>query len=152
MNGNSPPFLNRGMSYPNNVSTCLRQWKYCQLLNGSIINGRFTVMFENKGPEKQTKPRHEKLWCHSGIWRDMEGMLQGWPIHQAARRCTCSSVRHTRAVKKPKRSFRRGLGSDPGCGSGRGVPVAGMWSTPGTDPLVSKVSHHLQVKHFRKDN
>lgn len=36
--------------------------------------------------------------------------------------------------------------------SGKSFPVAGMLSMHGTNQLISKVSRHLQVKHFRKDN
>lgn len=51
-----------------------------------------------------------------------------------------------------KTGFSHGRGSNHGSQSWKGIPVAGMLSMHGTDLLISKVSHHLQVKHFRKDD
>ena len=59
---------------------------------------------------------------------------------------------HTRAVEKPKMVFGHGHGSNPGSRSAKGIPIAGMLSLHGTDLLISRVSDHLQVKHFREDD
>lgn len=55
------------------------KWRHIHLFNGSIINITFNVMFENKAWRPGTKHRHGKLFCHSGIRWDMEGMLDCGP-------------------------------------------------------------------------
>lgn len=163
-----PHCLNCGVSYPNNVTRCLWQWKYSQLLNGSIINIIFTVMFENK--DLRTKHRHGKLFCHRGICWDMEGMLEPvlrvWLISQVDRRYILwltwllhsggNVLIYVHVILTKSSGFsntQRTWGQvQPRLLIKERHPWTGMWSMYGKNLLSSKICGHPDVKHFTEDN